>query len=32
MSHNRNPWFNLGYLLAVAVIVLVLVLLILWLV
>jgi hypothetical protein len=32
MSHNRSPWFNLGYLLAVVVIVLVLVLLILWLV
>ena len=30
MSRNRNPWFSLGYLLAIAAIVVVIVLLILW--
>jgi len=30
VSHNRSPWFSLGYLMAVAIIVVVIVLLILW--
>jgi hypothetical protein len=30
VSHNRSPWFSLGYLLAVAIIVVVIVLLMLW--
>jgi hypothetical protein len=31
VSHNRSPWFSLGYLLAISVIVLVIVLFVLWL-